>query len=316
MITLARLHRLLSTSLRTLRLGAYAAVVFAGLAFATSRAVYADAREVGLGVGRQLAKLEDLTSGAAVVRVNGAEVHRSSTTTDQPVRAVLDRYEAYCRQTPSLLGRAMQEIPAALEDRITIPRAAPARSAILRDDAGDAGMVACFVDDRDQGKDTAEALTARLQAFTKSGDLSELGRFRYVFAERTKRGRTHVVTLWSDGPIRLGAMFPASGDAPGTDSAVAPRPPRSRRILSASTDGFPSAVRVYTSAASADEVRATYDRELRAGGFARVEGTKALAYVREDGAQIVLSVAESENATSVTLVESAAAVRGVTVESR
>ena len=47
---------------------------------------------MALGVGHQLAKLEDLTGGAQLIRVNGAELHRASARTTQPADQVLDRY--------------------------------------------------------------------------------------------------------------------------------------------------------------------------------------------------------------------------------
>src|SRR5690606_14225664 len=112
--------------------------------------------------------------------------------TTQSVTEVLDRYEGYCRSAPSALGRAMQEIPQALEGAAPVSKEQPALAGILREEAGGRGMVACFVDEHASGD--LERLGARLQAFSRSGDLSELGRFRYAFAERAARGGTRVVT--------------------------------------------------------------------------------------------------------------------------
>ena len=92
-----------------------------------------------------------------------------------------------------------------------------------------------------------------------------------MFAERSPRGGSRVVTLWSEGSLDLGRMFPAAGDAPGTDSSVVPRPAGSRRTLSASVEGFPAAIRIYESAASPDELVASAGAALRAAGF--VEAT-------------------------------------------
>jgi len=313
-------------SMRSIRLAAYSTVVFGLLALASGSSVYADMREVGLGVGEELAKLEDLTHGAYHVRLNGAELRWSNARTPQTVDQVLDRFERYCREAPSALGQAMLDVPATLEDRVPIPKADPARAGVVRQGRGDRGMVACFVADPG-ARGGAAGVTERLEAFGRSGDLSNLGRFRYVFAERGKAGPgglglTRVVTLWSDGPLRIGEMFPATGDAPGTDSAVAPRPADSRRTLCASVDGFPASIRIYETPRTPAEVLEALDPALRASGFARAPGIDAskgaAAWVRSDGAEIIVSLSRTSASgvtprTSVTFLESNASPSGVLV---
>ena len=192
---------------------AYSTCAFGMLAAGAARSVYADAREMGLGIGHELAKLEDLTGDAYLIRLNGAELHRSSSHTDQSPSEVLQRYESYCRESPSLLGRAMRDIPATLSDRAVLPSESPLRVAVVRDEKEDRGMVACFVEDPDV---SAEALGASLVAFADTGDLSKLGRCRYACAERSTsaRGGTHVVTDGSDGGLNVGNRFAPAGDAP------------------------------------------------------------------------------------------------------
>lgn len=305
--------------MRTIRLAVYTAIVFGMLALVAIRSVRADLREAGLGVGHQLAKLEDLTEGAYLVRVNGAEAHWASVRTSQPVDEVLGRYERYCRESPSSLGQAMQDIPQALEDRVPLSKSDPGRIGIVREGNEGRGMVACFVG-RAIASGSLEPLRRDLDAFVTSGDLSALGHFRYVFAERGAHG-TRVVTLWSDGPLKLGRMFPAEGDAPGTDSILAPRPRGSRRTMSASIEGFPASVRIYETRISSAEVLAFEGAALSAKGFEKVSGTEpsrgAVAYVRDDGVQIILStsnVAPGDGPTTIVIIESSNAIRGVKVE--
>jgi hypothetical protein len=312
-----RIVRALLPSARTLRMAAYSLFAFGALGAAASRSVYADVREMGLGVGHQLAKLEDLTGGAYLIRVNGAELHRASVHTSQSTGEVLGRYEAYCRENPGALGQAMRDIPSALADRVDLPKDSPLRAAVVRDERDDRGMVACFVDDSNA---PGHALAERLRAVAETGDVSKLGRFRYVFAERSKgpQGGTHVVTFWSDGELNLQKMFPASGDAPGSDSTLAPRPAGSRRTLSASVDGYPAAVRIYESRATRAVIEATYDTALGARGFRKVEAKAApggAAYLRGDNAEVLVSFVESESRTTVTIVEaSASPTQGVRAE--
>lgn len=312
-----RFLRAILPSARALRMALYSAFAFGLLAMAAARSVYADVREMGVGLGHQLAKLEDLTDGAYLIRLNDAELHRASAYTPQSTHEVLDRYEAYCSERPGALARAMQDIPSAMLDRIDMPKDTALRASVVRDEANGRGMVVCFVDDPDA---PVEPLVSRLRALSETGDLSKLGHFRYVYAEPSSNPKagTHVVTFWSDGALNLNAMFPASGDAPGTDSSIAPRPAGSRRTLSASVDGYPAAVRIYESAVDRASIERMYDETLRAKGFQKIDtraAQVAAAYVREDNAEIIVSLAEHKQRTTVTIVEaSASSAHGVRVE--
>ncbi len=316
---LSRLVRLAVPSMRSIRMAAFSLLVFGALGVVSGRAVYADAMESGMGLGHQLASLEDLTGGAYLVRINGAEVHWASNTATQSVDEVLDRYERYCRTSPSSLGQAMQDIPETVAGRIPLQKNDPAHAAIVRTNAEGRGLVACFVDPSGQRRGP-DGLRRELQALGVTGDLASLGHFRYVFAERRPKG-TRVVTLWSDGPLKPGQMFPAVGDAPGSDVEFAVRPPDSRRTLSVSIDGFAAGVRGYETSREPADVLGREDRALRAKGFRVVEkvgaGNGSAAYLRDDGVEVLLSVkriAGNEERTSVAIVETGAAIRGVKVE--
>jgi hypothetical protein len=305
-------------SARVLRISVYATFAFGALALASARSVYADATELGLGLGHQLAKLEDLTSGAYVIHVNGAELHRASAYTSQNAGVVLDRYETYCRERPGAIGRAMSDIPAALQGRIKFPEGSAMRIGVMRSEADGRGMLVCFVDEASVPE---VPLVSRMRAFAETSDLSKFGHFRYVFVEpsRADPERLRVITFWSDGELNVNSMFPSNGDAPGTDSRIAPRPAESRRTLSASVDGYPAAVRIYESRESRDALVQAYDESLRANGFTKVAPRDAargeVAYVREDNAEIVVSIVETKRGTSVTLVEAlASSTQGVHVE--
>lgn len=288
-------------------MAAYATFAFGGLTVAASRSVYADAREMGLGVGHQLAKLEDLTGGAHLIRVNGAELHRAGAHTAQSTEQVLDRYEAVCRQSPGAIARAMNDIPSALADRIDREAGPKVRTSVVRSESEGRGMVVCFVDGPN---DEPAPFTERMRALADTGDLSKLGHFRYVFAEPSKgsQGGTHVITFWSDGELNLKKMFPATGDAPGTDSVLAPRPAGSRRTLAASVEGYPASVRIYESLATRESIERMYDETLRANGFTRVAAPDArggAAYIRGDNAEIFVSFTAVERRVTVTIVETA-----------
>ena len=120
-------------------------------------------------------------------------------------------------------------------------------------------MVACLVHDDGRAAGMKE-IVARLGAMMQSGNLAEAGLLRYVFAERTDSGCTHVIAAWTDGAFNVYSLLPDAGkDAPGSDPANAPRPPSAQRILTADIEGVPYGVRLYDSSASPPQVLATYD---------------------------------------------------------
>lgn len=300
--TTKRLLTGLVPSMRTLRVTTYATFVFVLLALLAARSVYADAREIALGVGHQLGTLEDLTGGAYRLHVNGAEVNRSSAHTALSVKEVLDRYEAYCSAGPSALGLAMRDIPQALEGRVKLRKEDPIRRGIVREQSGDRGMVACFVDDgaTSQG---LEGVRDRIAEFRRTGDLTAFGKFRYAFVEKRARGGSYVVTLWSDGGLAVGRMFPASGDAPGTDSTLAPRPAGSRRTFAAWAEGYHAGVRIYETRAPRAEVERHYDDVFAKAEFQKVARGEGVAYVGSDGTEVFVALRTEGDRTFATVVE-------------
>ncbi len=304
---LRRFAHACTPSMPKLRVTVYAASAFAVCAVVGSRLVMADVGEATFAASRELAHLGDLTAAHETLIINGESMHRASAYTTQSVHEVLDRYEAYCAASPSVLGRAVEDIPAALKEKALKGVPVWLRLGIVRDESAKGGVVSCFADDRPGG---VSALKGRVQSYLKTGNLSEFGRFRHVFAEpSTHPGETHVVTMWSDGDLNVGKMFPRQGDATGTDSPLMPRPADSRRLLSAAAVGMPFGVRMYESKASVADVRAFYDGVMAAKNWQVVDGANAAeaegmrVYMRDDGLQVFVQVSESDQKTFATIVE-------------
>ncbi|HEX9294450.1 MAG TPA: hypothetical protein VF881_01405 [Polyangiaceae bacterium] len=215
-----------------------------------------------------------------------------------------DRFEDYCASSPSMLGRAMADFPKKLAGKVE--RKVPSRSmrlGFVRDEANGRGMVACFVSDKPAGLDS---LKERLERFFSTWQLGEFGKFRYAFAEKTKAGDTHVVTVWADTGLDIRAMFPAEGDAAGADSRVLPRPQQSRRMLSAAAEEMPYGLRLYTSTERADAVKRYYDDWMAKNRFSPVVGGEhdgTIPHLRDDGYQAFVTIGEEDGHTSVTLLE-------------
>jgi hypothetical protein len=314
------LARSLVPSRALLRLTAYCTIVFLGVALVAARRLRADIGEAGLSAGRRLSKLADLLGGTETIELNGEQMHHSSSFTKQDVKTVLDRFENYCADSPSMLGRAMSDFPKSLSG--TIERAVPMRAfrlGFVRDEAKGRGMIACFVSDKPS---TFAGLKERLERLVTTLRLGELGHFRYVYAEPSGEGSTHVVALWADSDLDIRAMFPAKGDAAGTDSVVLPRPPNARRTLSASAAEMPYAVRMYVSADASSSVDQYYRGWMAEHRFSEVEGAQnregTSAYLRDDGYQAFVTIDDQSGHTYVTLLEagdpdvpSVAAIRAV-----
>lgn len=214
MVPVTRAGRLLP---RAARLAAFVAVVAGGVLFAAGRRAPAPVRspleELGAGLA-ELAAASALPAGAPrVLEVNGARLHLATSTRPEPIAAVLGEAESGCA------GEAG-------------PR--------LREEDDRRGFVAC-----------AAHLTAEERAAIDAPGGPEIAigppGFRYVYAQAGER--TLVVRVFTDRPLDLDLMFPATGDAPGADVPGVPRPPGARRFLSTHELGAPQAMTVYVDAA-------------------------------------------------------------------
>jgi hypothetical protein len=229
-------------------------------------------------------------------------VNLASATIDAPLGAVLDRFERVCASrtlVPEELRTAARE---------SSPDALPVdpETGVMRRESPREGLVACVVRDRDA--DTS--LSQRLSRFTETLDLADVGLFRYAYARVTKSGQTHVVTMWTDGPFRLGSLIAAGdADAPGSDPAGAARPIESVRLLSAQIEGTPHATRIYQSRASGAEVLAGFDGEMPALGWQSLPIADSVANARafsRGGVDLLVFAHEDEGGSVVSVVQSSA----------
>ncbi len=299
------IFRLLLPSRGLLRVTAYLVCVSLVLAAFAARAVYAHVAEGALALGRELAGLTEVTRESETVWLNGARLHHVRTATKMSVSEALDRVEALCDRDPGILTRAMDEVARRYPEELS--KYAPEGSwgrAMLRNETDDQGMVLCFAGRGDEG---LSGLLAALQRFTESSDLSEFGDIRYAYAQRHEDGSSRMVLFWGEGSLNVSKMFPGMGDATGSDSAVLPRPPSSRRTLSAAVEDRPYAVRVYETALSEREVQTFYDAWMAKNGWhkvAEVPEEATGAYLRDNGYQVFVTLTRlSTGRLNVALVE-------------
>ena len=286
------------------RLGAYIAFVGLVVGILALRSVRASAGEATLSLGRELTQLSDVMTCTKRLELNGQTLFVSTAGTDQSVSVVLDRFEQMCAEHASAIGEEFARLPDSAQLAMTKGAGSGGLGILRKQEGEEEGTVACFANDEGGG---ATAVLARVRELLRTGDLGALGKLRYVYATRTKRGGTHVVTAWAEGPIRLGEMFPKEGDAFGNDSDLAPRPRDARRLLTAQVAGEPYAVRIYDSGL----LRDAYFAELGAGmereGWTHVTaprgGDDVRAFLREDGVEVVVSAAPQDDRTLITIME-------------
>jgi hypothetical protein len=298
-------ERAVSYAKRVARVAAYGLFVTVVLGLFAARSVYAALTDSALEMGGELMKLGDVVGPRSRVRVNGEAVNVASAMTDSTVTEVMDRFEAECREHAGGLAEELANLPDTVRANAPPALEGGAGIGVLRNEERGRGVVACLARDGHGG--TAD-LARAFGDFMASGDLSKLGKLRYVVAERARGAtRTHVVTAWTDEPLHVAAMFPREGDAPGSDADHAPRPDGARRLLAASVDGAPFSVRVYDAPGAETAVLALYDREMPARGWEPIAGVAreaphARAYVR-DGVDLMVTTDTDGDRTIVSVVE-------------
>lgn len=264
----------------------------------------------GLEVLKALGPIGEDTEQA--MQINGQRMHLAARVTALPVSEVLSLFERDCHEHAGGLGAELAKLPA--EKRGAIPKELrdPSRWLTLKEEPDErGGHVACFT--RASQSESLKSFIARLSAFAKTGELAELGDAHYVVARRDERTkRTQVLALWTEGSFNVLDMFPASGDAPGRDSELAPRPPAAVRVLSAEAPDRPYALRMYDSRETAEHILAFYERSMRERGFTRVELTKsaeldlnrfAQTFEKDGRAVIVVVGVTPEQKSGVNLIE-------------
>jgi hypothetical protein len=208
------------------------------------RGVHAQLQDLVQTTGAQVAQLgAQLESGGPprTLRLNGAQVRLQAQRVDGTLAQVLDQFQQRCRGNN---GRFYEQLQAAPQTQGWSEQQLGMLDGVMRVETPEAGSVACLDTGSQQG--TPETVLARAEKFVATGDLAAFGGLRLLRAEKRSKG-VFVVMFWTDGALNVRRMFPAHGDAPGIDFTDLPRPPGSRRILSAWEEGEAPAINIYES---------------------------------------------------------------------
>lgn len=217
-----------------------------------------------LGAGELLMRYQgaERQDQTRVMEVNGQSIHFSTGVTTDSVDAVLDSFETICQQHDGQVMEQFARLPRSVRGH-TVRMLDP----VMRYGGANGGVVICL----DMGEEEVSLgeLRQRVQRFEHSTDVHEIGDIRYVYVQGTDDPEVrHFITVWTDGPFRMGNMMSDGVDAPGTDLTDVPRPPGSHRVISAAEAGYPEAAAMYTGSPMTEwELEGFYQHELPAHGW-------------------------------------------------
>ncbi len=249
---------------RSLRLSTYVLVVGLGLGAIGAKKVHAKTKEGAAVFGEQLLRLaaNDDNSDARELSINGQSVHIANAQTSEPLAKVLARFEGQCDDHADGMVNDLRDLDAAL-GRAPNAEGHPGIG-VIRDDRDGRGVVACFAVGAELD---ATTLATRLERFSRTHDLGDLGGLRYVAARTLESGATQVVPTWTEGSVKPDAIFPEPGDPARLGPFVAPRPGGARRMLSARDVKAPYGAFLYEIRGGRDEALAAYTKKAAAEGW-------------------------------------------------
>ncbi|MFI5298018.1 MAG: hypothetical protein ACHREM_07965 [Polyangiales bacterium] len=307
--------KLKTYALRTLRVSAYLGCVSIVVGAVGVRAAYGEAKKRAMVLGDELAQLttNEAAGEVSTLRVNGEAIHVASATTSTPFGEIVDRLEKACREHADGLTPAFADLAAAMQPGVALPALGGPGAGVVREVHGDKGLVFCFAAGRPEdpaGLSGSRDFVSRLQAFSRSADLGDVGRVRYstVRSVGTKdKPLTQVIAIWTDEHFSMRSAFPTKGDAPGSDADHVVRLPDSRRLLTAASDGAPYSVRAYEASMPIDRALSTFDTEMPKLGWTaepeasrKVQGSRAF---RRGGVEVLVTATVREDSTRLSVVE-------------
>jgi hypothetical protein len=249
------------------RAGAYVVALSLGLGAFQLRAARAEMKDRTVELGRQMMQLARATDhDVNKLSLNGQPIWIGSSTTSDSVEEVLGRYEGACKASAAQPSEDWRE----LATRAAAKKADPSRmpDGVMRAGTPEEGTIVCFT----RGSASRPTLKEALTSFVETGELGALGNLRYVYAHTSARGKTTVLTAWTDDTFNLAELAPPDGeDARGADFPGLPRPEGAQRIFAAKVEGTPFGVNVYRSKQPPERAIAFYEAEMGKAGWRGVD---------------------------------------------
>jgi hypothetical protein len=278
--------------------GVFRVLGLASLMLATATGITLHRAEAHLkeslrGLGEQIAAIDGFRPNSAPrdLLINGLDLKVVAVSTPLGVKDALDRFQSTCHAVGNIdlsaaLKQKLPDSPAVLNaprEENSVP------AGVIRQDAERDGFLACI----DIAENTdAEGLLSRLQEFGKTKNLKSLGQLRYALARRESK-TTNLLLMWTEGDAKLSEMFPAQGDAPGSDMRDVPRPKGSRRLISAFEQGMPFGIASYEiQGGDLASVTRDYQAQLAAGGWRSLPLKKGGIFAEKSARKLVVQLRE------------------------
>ncbi len=246
-----------------LRLSAFVLVTCAALGSAAVARARSDVGDAMLAFGREVAPL---AGEGRILELNGQPLRVQVSSIDGDIGPALAIAEDACVGDAADLEAAIARLSPEARASVEAASRGGKLGVLHRERAGE-GVVACFARRADEGR----TLLDRVKALGATGDLAELGRFRLVHARSDHGTATRLFALQAEGALPLTTMFPSRGDASGTDHDAVPRPPASRRLLSARVVGTTYGAFVYETTDSGRAALAAIGVTMTARGWTEAE---------------------------------------------
>jgi hypothetical protein len=289
-----------ATRRHRLRVSAYLVLLGALIAALWLRSVSANANERALQFGRGLTAWGDTLGDSTSMQINGQEFVVTSVRSAASLDEIFARFAASCSQAQT---DVVQKLGQPAPKSTTGSAGADDLNVFSFRSRAQDGAMFCFA-----GANGVAALADGARRAAASGDLSELGPMRYLFA-RTAKQHVQALLVTNRGKLKLHELFP-DGDARGTDITSGIRPPQSVRVLSAQAAGSEHAVSSYRSSAPLASVLQGYETRLRGAGY-RLESlpsrgksrvTPSVRIATDASQAFVISAGEEQGSTIVSAV--------------
>jgi len=250
-----------------LRAGGYVAALSIALGCFQLRAAHAEVKNRTVELGRQMLQLSNATQhDVNKLLLNGQPMFVASSMSKDAPGDVLSRFEADCQKNAAQPVANWRELATKTDADKAGSSVMP--DGVMRGGNNEEGTIVCFT----KGDSSKPTVKEAFKTFAETGELGALGNLRYVYAKRTSKGDTHVLTAWTDNKFNLSDLAPPEGsEAPGADFAEIPRVPTSNRLLSAQVEGTPFGVNVYRSKQGPQKVVAFYDEEMAKRGWVSID---------------------------------------------
>jgi hypothetical protein len=253
-----------------LRAAAYLVALSGVFTLVQMRQARAEVGDRTMEIGRQMMSLANASQhDVNKLVLNGQSMFLGSSLSKSGVSGVLDRYQSLCEESRAQPADEWRKLAAQGESENANANAKSktgvvGSAGIVRSGNDTEGAVICFT----KTAASKSTFTEAVKTFAATGELGALGAVRYVYAHKSEKGNTVVLTAWTDEQFNLKQFMGEKGkDCTGEDFNGLPRPADSTRVISGRVENTPFGVNVYRSKNSPTDIAKTFDQKLITEGW-------------------------------------------------